>query len=57
MAVQVDRNTCDVCGTCVDTCPSDALALEDGALLIIEDNCIDCSQCVDECPNSALVMS
>lgn len=54
MAVVIDREQCDACGSCVEVCATDALVLEGGVLTVLEDSCIDCNQCVDECPNGAL---
>lgn len=56
MAVIVDSSTCNACGTCVETCPSEALVLEPAGLQVLEDQCIDCGQCVTECPSESLSM-
>jgi len=54
MAVKVDAEKCTGCGTCVDACPAEALALEGDVVAVDADNCIDCGACVDECPVQAL---
>jgi ferredoxin len=53
MAAKVDDVKCTGCGTCVDSCPVDAIKVNDLAK-IDEDECIDCGTCVDECPEGAI---
>ena len=55
MAVKVDLEKCDACATCVESCPSEALTVEE-KVVIDEDACIDCGVCVDECPAQALIL-
>ena len=54
MAVQVDIEKCNGCGTCLEACPVEALILNDEKAKCADDACIDCGACVDECPTSAL---
>jgi NAD-dependent dihydropyrimidine dehydrogenase PreA subunit len=54
MAVNVDTSKCTGSGECIDTCPVEALSLENGKAVVDEDECIDCGACVDACPNGAL---
>jgi len=56
MAVIVDLDKCNGCGTCVEACPSEALSLVDEKVSVDEDACVDCGVCVDECPEEALSM-
>ena len=46
---------CTACGSCMDSCPADAI--NEGAPLytIDPDACIDCGSCVDTCPTEAIV--
>ena len=45
---------CVGCGTCVDSCPNEAIA-EDGDVYKIQaDKCLDCGVCVDSCPTGAI---
>ena len=53
MAVTIDKEKCNACGTCVDSCPVEALKLKDVAV-VDEETCIDCGTCVDECPEGAI---
>ena len=56
MAVKVDLDKCTGCGTCVESCPSEALTVENEKVVVDQDACVDCGVCVDECPEEALTM-
>ena len=45
---------CIACGTCVQSCPVNAI-VEAGDLYAINENCTECRACVDVCPVSAIV--
>jgi len=49
----VDEEKCTQCGTCVQVCPVEAVALD--PLPVFDANCFDCFNCVRECPESAIV--
>jgi len=53
MAATVDQEKCTACGTCVDTCPVEAISIKEKAV-IDQENCIDCGTCVDGCPENAI---
>ena len=53
MAVTIDKDKCNACGSCVDACPVEALKIEEKAV-VDEEACIDCGTCVDECPEGAI---
>jgi len=53
MAAIVDEEKCTACGTCVDTCPVQAITLQDKAV-IDKENCTDCGVCVEGCPEEAI---
>ncbi len=53
MALKIDLEKCNGCGTCVDVCPVGAIKVSDKAK-IDEDECIGCGVCEDECPQNAL---
>ncbi|MEW6618620.1 MAG: 4Fe-4S binding protein [bacterium] len=57
MPAIVDTEKCDGCGTCVEVCPTEAIALEDDVAQVNEDECTECGTCVEECPNGAISMS
>ncbi len=55
MPAVVDAETCTGCGACVDSCPVEAISMDDKAV-IDADACVDCGACVDECPVEAISM-
>lgn len=54
MAVNIDKDKCTGCGTCVEVCPTDALSLVDEKAVCDPDLCIDCYICIPECPEEAI---
>ncbi|MFC1649976.1 4Fe-4S binding protein [Candidatus Latescibacterota bacterium] len=50
----IDRQLCDVCGTCVGVCPVEALNIQCNDLTFDSGKCTDCSACVLICPIKAL---
>ncbi len=51
----IDKGVCTGCGTCVDWCPTDAIALDDdGAAERDENACIGCGVCARFCPDDAI---
>jgi ferredoxin len=56
MPAKVDPVKCNGCESCVDSCPSEAIKMENEKAVIIVDDCVDCGVCVDECPNEAISM-
>lgn len=52
-AVNLDRDKCIGCTTCVRRCPTEAIRVKDGHAVINENRCIDCGECIRVCPNSA----
>ncbi len=53
MARIVDSDSCISCGACVETCPVEAISMQDTAV-INPDECIDCGACEGECPIGAI---
>lgn len=52
--IDVDRNKCSGCGTCVDKCPTQCCSLDDERKSVSEaDRCVGCGQCVPICPEGA----
>jgi formate dehydrogenase beta subunit len=64
--IQLDVDSCVLCGLCSDVCPVDLIALVPSeqvggrpggtALTLDESRCIRCALCVDRCPPNALSM-
>jgi NAD-dependent dihydropyrimidine dehydrogenase PreA subunit len=53
MTAVVDKEKCIGCGACVDTCPTQAIEMQDEKA-IISDECVDCGACVGACPVEAI---
>lgn len=45
---------CVGCGTCLKSCPNEALYIEDGQCHVDEDRCILCGYCAPSCPEFAI---
>lgn len=56
MPASVDMEKCTGCKTCVDSCPSSAIAVPEEKAVISKDDCIDCGACVDSCEQRAIEM-
>lgn len=52
--VQAKSESCDACCICVDTCPFNALSLNNDHIVINWEKCMGCGVCVDKCPNQEL---
>ncbi|MBN2563286.1 MAG: 4Fe-4S binding protein [Phycisphaerae bacterium] len=51
----VDQERCTGCATCVEECPTGAIALEAGDVAAIDDQtCIRCGTCHETCPEEAV---
>ncbi len=47
-------NECTACGSCIDSCPTEAIKEGDPKYTINADECVDCGSCEDTCPVSAI---
>ena len=56
MPAKIDADKCTGCESCLDSCPSEAIAMQDEKAIIELDKCVDCGVCVDECPVEAISM-
>lgn len=51
----IDQARCTGCGDCITSCPTGALACQEGkAALLYPDLCTYCAACEDVCPASAI---
>lgn len=57
-AVQVNKDRCTLCLSCVSACPASALQDNPAApqLRFVEKNCVQCGLCVKTCPEQALAL-
>lgn len=50
----VITDECTGCGSCIDSCPVDAIS--EGEIYVIDPElCTDCGDCVETCPVEAIV--
>ncbi len=54
--VYVDDKRCTGCATCVEVCPTGAIAIVDDVATINQERCNACQTCVDFCPNGAILV-
>lgn len=53
-ALMVDDQKCIRCTHCVKVCPTEAIRIVDGKVVIREERCVDCGECVRACPQKAI---
>jgi NAD-dependent dihydropyrimidine dehydrogenase PreA subunit len=52
---QIDHELCNRCGICAEICPSAAVALIDGCVVIVHPaDCNYCGDCEELCPEGAI---
>jgi len=47
-------DTCTLCGSCVEVCPSECIKEGEDQYFIDPEECIDCGTCIDECPSESI---
>ncbi|MEM4521012.1 MAG: 4Fe-4S binding protein [Candidatus Bathyarchaeia archaeon] len=51
---RIDTTKCDLCGECLNICPTNALAKTETGISVIPVACIGCGACVNSCPKGAI---
>ena len=54
--ILINKNLCDLCGSCVAVCPQNCMEIIHYNLAIDDEKCIDCKNCITVCPVRALEM-
>ncbi len=54
MPAIVNTETCTGCEACPDSCPVEAIVMENDVAVIDVEACSDCGACVDVCPVEAI---
>jgi len=54
--VYVDDKRCTGCATCVEVCPTGAIAIVDEISTINQERCDACEACVEVCPSGAILV-
>ena len=52
-SVQLNREKCQGCVSCVKLCPTEAIRVRNGKAEILADRCVDCGACASGCPYHA----
>ncbi len=52
-SVRLEEEFCKGCTTCMRSCPTQAIRVQNGKAKIIKELCIDCGECVRRCPYHA----
>ena len=55
-SVQLNREKCQGCVSCVKLCPTEAIRVRNGKAEILADRCIDCGACASGCPYHAFTV-
>ncbi|MCD6515996.1 MAG: DUF362 domain-containing protein [Candidatus Aminicenantes bacterium] len=54
---KVNPKYCNLCQTCFDFCPEQAIKEKEGSAFIESEKCIGCGECLVVCPNGAVKMT
>ncbi len=53
MPAKIEKDKCEGCGVCVESCPVNAISIKEGKAEI-SDDCVGCGVCVSQCPTGAI---
>ncbi len=54
--LQINKNTCIMCGLCAKKCPDNNLEYEENDIKIVDyKNCLHCLLCVHHCPSNSII--
>ena len=51
---EVDSDSCQACGRCIDRCQMEAMSIIDDIAVVDRDRCIGCGLCVSKCSSNAI---
>ncbi|HWQ57633.1 MAG TPA: [Fe-Fe] hydrogenase large subunit C-terminal domain-containing protein [Clostridia bacterium] len=54
-SVRIDKRKCVGCTSCIKTCPTEAIRVQNGKARVLPDRCIDCGRCIVYCHHHAVV--
>lgn len=54
--LEINQDICVNCYLCEENCPTEAIKLEDGEVVLDDDKCIRCIECTSRCPVGALML-
>lgn len=53
-AIEIVQENCVACTKCIRVCPTEAIRLVNGQIIIDDEKCIDCGKCIKACKYDAL---
>jgi len=56
MPAIVDTEKCVASGDCIESCPTEAIEIQDNVAVVDDDTCSDCGVCEDSCPTGAITI-
>lgn len=56
LQIDIDKEKCQGCGTCMETCYMDAISIENGTAVHAE-TCRGCGRCAKNCPNGTVTVT
>jgi MinD superfamily P-loop ATPase len=52
--MKIDKNLCDICGTCASVCPNSLITIKEFEVILNNENCDNCQKCSIVCPAEAI---
>ena len=52
--INISKSKCVGCGLCIETCPKQAITLNNGVAIIDLDKCVGCEACIKICSQNAI---
>jgi len=52
--ISIDKEKCNLCGSCEKACPVEAIKVDDKEIEILPNTCIKCGWCASICPQNAI---
>ena len=54
-SIRIDPSRCDGKMACMRACPTEAIRVREGKVIMLEEKCIDCGECLNVCSKKAIV--
>lgn len=55
--IKVQLSACRGCARCIKVCPTEAMRVLDGKVMIIPELCVDCGECIRKCEDRAILIN
>lgn len=53
-SLKINDYLCTGCSSCIRACPTAALRIRDGKVILSDNKCVDCGECMRTCPSRAI---